>query len=207
MNRFEERLTARTQRKEQHWYLQGWEYRDVPDKYGRPRKRLVYTREYYKLAMGPAKRRAAKLAAAVMYLLLLADYIGFETTMSQGGLAWYAGAPCLLAIIPLFYLGLGVWNLVRAEAYFTYRRKYAAFTRLRIGGRGAYILLGIGFLGQSVFLLRYGKLLDLWPELVFLFGALIGGLLALGLTLLTKHIPCEEVSPTEYPGGKGSNTI
>lgn len=197
-NPFEARLTKRPQ----NWYLQGWEYRDVPDKNGRPRKTLVYVREYYKLSLPPQKRRAAKVIAAVMYILLLADYLWFETTLSQGGLAWYAGAPCLLAVIPLFYLGLGVWNLLRAEEYFTYRRQYAAFTRLRLGGRGTCILLGLGTIGQLVFLGRYHRLLDLKPELILLFGALIGALLAGALTLLAKKIPYEEVSLQEYPGEK-----
>lgn len=197
MSRFEDRLTARTQKKPQNWYLRSWEERQIDG-----RKQLVYTGEYYKLVLSRPARRNIKVAAAVLYILLCAVYLGFETTLSQGGLAWYAGAPCLLAVIPLFYLGLGVWNLVCAEEYFTYRRQYAAFKRLRIGAWGCCILLGIGTAGQIFFLLRYGRLVSLRPELIFLFGALICVLLSAALLILTKHTHYEEVSPKEYPGEK-----
>lgn len=197
MNRFEDRLTARTHKKSQNWYLRSWVQQEINGK-----KQLVYTGEYYKLLLDPSARRNAKIAAAALYVLLCSVYLGIETTLSQGGLVWYAGAPCLLAVIPLFYLGLGVWNLVRTEEYFTYRRRYAAFTRLRIGGWGSCILLGFGTLGQAFFLLQYRHLLSLKPELIFLFGALICFLLSAALLILKKNTPVEEVSPKEYPGEK-----
>ncbi len=194
------RFAARTPKREQNWFLRGWAYRDSTD--GKKR-RLVYTGEYYRLSVNGAARVRSKRLAAALYVLLAADYLAFETTLSQGGLVWYAGAPCLLAVIPLFYLGLGVWNFCRSEPYFTYRRMFAAYTRLRIGGRGVLALLGVGTAGQLVFVLRYGRLLALGPELVTLFGAFIGALLSGGLLLLLRRTPCEEVSPGEYPGEKG----
>lgn len=204
MNKFEERLAARTQKKEQNWFLRGWEYQDVPAGDGRAKKRLVYTGEYYKLSIPSEKRPRVKLLAALLCLAMLGVYLGFETTMTQGGLVWYAGAPCLLAILPMFYLALGVWNFVRAEAYFTYRRMYAAYTRMRVGGKLTCLLLGLGAVGQLVFLMKYGRALRLGPELFMLFGALFCSLCAAGLTLLQKNIRAEEVSPKEYPGRKGN---
>lgn len=204
MNRFEERLTARTAKKEQNWFLRGWEYQASAD--GK-KKHLVYTGEYYKLAVPPGRRGHVKLLAAVLCLAMIGVYLGFETTMTQGGLVWYAGAPCLLAILPMFYLTLGAVNYVLSEPYFTYRRMYAAFTRLRIGGALTCLLLGMGALGQLVFLLIYGRALRLGPELFMLFGAVFCALCAAGLALLRKNAGCEEVSPREYPGEKGRKTI
>lgn len=204
MSKFEDRLTARTRKKEQNWFLRGWEYQEVPAGEGRAKKRLVYTGEYYRLSVPPEKRRRAKLLAAALCLAMLGVYLGFETTMTQGGLVWYAGAPCLLAILPMFYLALGVWNFLRAEAYFTYRRQYAAYTRMRVGGKLTCLLLGIGAAGQIIFLLQYGKALKLAPELFMLFGSVFCALCAAGLTLLQKRVFAEEVSPKEYPG-KGGN--
>ena len=123
-------LTPRLTGRNQNWFLRGWEYREVPGRDGVPRRRLVYTREYYTLRLTKPARIRRKLLAGGLYLALCGAYLGFETTLSQGGLAWYAGAPCLLAVIPIFYLGLGVWNYIAAEEYFTYRRMRAAFFRL-----------------------------------------------------------------------------
>ena len=203
MNRFEERLTARPGKKTQNWFLRGWEYQDTAD----GKRRLVYTGEYYKLAVPAERRRPVKLAASGLCLAMISVYLGFETTMTQGGLVWYAGAPCLLAILPMFYLTLGVVNFLLTEPYFTYRRMVAAFTRLRIGGRLTCLLLGLGVLGQLVFLLRYGKALRLGPELFMLFGAAFCALCAAGLLLLKKYAGYEEVSPREYPGEKARKTI
>ena len=205
MNRFEERITARTQKRETDWFLRGWERRDVTAANGRTRRRLVYTGEYYKLSVPEPKRTRAKLLAALLCIAMIGVYLGFETTLTQGGLVWYAGAPCLLALLPMFYLTLGVWNFVRTEPYFTYRRQYAAYTRLRIGGKLTSLLLSAGAIGQAVFLLRYGHLLRLVPELFLLFGAVFCAVCALCLTRLTKHIPYEEVSRKEYPGEKRGN--
>ncbi len=198
-NRFERQLTGRVTKKRQNWYLRGWEYQDVTGENGAVRRRLVYTREYYRLSE-PAKRTRYKLMAAELYLILCGSYIALETTRAQGGFVWYAGAPALLAVIPIFYLGLGVFNFILSEKYFTYRRMWAAYTRLRIGGAFAAALLGVGFAGQTIFICIYGKALRLGPELVMLFGALIGALCAAGLLLLRKRARCEEVSAKEYPG-------
>ena len=203
MNRFEERLTARTAKKEQNWFLRGWEYQESNE----GKKRLVYTGEYYKLTVPTGRRGHVKLLAAVLCLAMIGVYLGFETTMTQGGLVWYAGAPCLLAILPMFYLTLGAVNYVLTEPYFTYRRMVAAFTRLRIGGWLTCILLGVGALGQLVFLLIYGKALRLGPELFMLLGAVFCALCAACLALLQKYAGYEEVSPREYPGEKGRKTI
>lgn len=199
-NKFEKKLTARVAGKAQNWYLRGWEYQERTGDNGKSRRTLVYTREYYKISAGEKERRCAKLAAVLIYLALCGVYVWFETTMSQGGLVWYAGAPCLLAIIPIFYLGLGVYNFAATEEYFTYRRMYAAYTRLRVGGKLTAMLLGIGTMGQLVFLLRYGSALALGPELIMLFGALWCAVCAAVLVLLQKNIGCEEVSQKEYPG-------
>lgn len=204
MNRFEERLTARTAKKEQNWFLRGWEYRASAD--GKKR-RLVYTGEYYKLTVPPERRGRVKLLAAALCLAMIGVYLGFETTMTQGGLVWYAGAPCLLAILPMFYLTLGAVNFVLAEPYFTYRRMVAAYTRLRVGGRLTCLLLSLGALGQLVFLLQYGRALRLGPELWMLFGSIFCALCAAGLALLRKYAGYEEVSPREYPGEKGRKKI
>ena len=151
MSRFGDRLTARTVKREQNWFLRGWEYEDTPEN---GKRRLVYRGEYYKLSVPPERRGRLKLLAAGLCLAMIGVYLGFETTMTQGGLAWYAGAPCLLAVLPMFYVTLGAVNFVLTEPYFTYRRMVAAFTRLRIGGRLTCLLLGLGALGQLVFLLR-----------------------------------------------------
>ena len=200
MSRFEERLTPRPGKRETNWFLRGWEYRDGPDGKGGAKRRLVYTGEYYRLCIPAQKRPRVKALAAALWLAVAGVYLGFETTLTQGGLAWYAGAPCLLALLPLFYLTLGVWNFCRAEAYFTFRRCYAAYTRLRVGGRLAALLLGLGALGQTVFVARYGRLLRLGPELFLLFGALFCALGAGALALLARKVPCEEVSRKEFPG-------
>ena len=196
-------LTQRVTKREQNWYRRGWEYRDVTGPDGTVRRRMVYTREYYRL--GAARPGRLKALAALMYLALCAVYIGFETTLTQGGFVWYAGGPCLLAVIPLFYLGLGVWNLVRAEPYFTYRRMRAAFYRLRIGGRAACVLLGLGALGQLVFVLIYRRVLLLGPELFMLLGAAACAALAAALVVTAKRARCTEVSRKEYPGEKEGN--
>ncbi len=191
-------LSGRVMKKEQNWYLRGWEYRDVPGPNG-PKRRLVYVREHYRLDLTEKRRTRVKLLAGLTYLLACGVYVGFETTMTQGGLAWYAGAPCLLAVIPLFYLGLGVWNLARAEEIFTFRRKYAVFTRLRVGGWAAAVLLGLGALGQGVFLIRYGKALELGPELWMLGGSAFDAVCAGALAVLAGRLPCVETSRSEAP--------
>lgn len=176
-----------------NWYLRGWEYQTVAGKNGRTERRLVYTGEYYRLNMDKKSRRTAKILVTAVYVLACAVYLGFETTLTQGGFVWYAGAPCLLAALPLFYLGLGVFNLAMAEERFTYRRMRAAFTRVRIGGKLAALLLGLGTAGQTVFVLRYGRLLTLGPELWMLFGALFCAVSAAVLVVFAKRLPCEEL--------------
>ena len=196
MKRTEKTWEARTVKRQQNWYLRGWEYR--PTENG---QKLVYVREYYHLTAPKPLRLRQKLLMAALYLLQCVVYIGFETVPAQGGFVWYAGAPCLLAVIPLFYLGLGVWNYVRCEEYFTFRRQHAAFFRLRIGSLACLCLFGIGALGQTVFLLRYGTMLNQKPEWFLLLGALFCALCSLAIRWLWKKTAWEEVGrrvpPTE----------
>lgn len=188
----------RVTKKRLNWYLRGWEYRAVTKKNGKPGRKLVYTGEYYRIAMDKKRRLAMKTSATAIYVLMCAVYLGFETTLSQGGFVWYAGAPCLLAILPLFYLGLGVFNLAASEDCFTYRRMRAAYTRIRVGGKISALLLGLGTVGQTVFVVSYRNVLTkLKPELVMLFGALFCCACAIGLLILEKHTPYEEVDPKD----------
>lgn len=189
----------RVTKKQLNWYLRGWEYRAVTKKNGKTGRALVYTGEYYRLAMDKKRRRTMKTAAVAVYVLMCAVYLGFETTLSQGGFVWYAGAPCLLAVLPLFYLGLGVFNLAASEEYFTYRRMRATFTRIRVGGKLSTLLLGLGAVGQTVFVVIYQNVLPLKPELVMLFGALFCCACAIAILILEKHTPYEEVAPKDLP--------
>ena len=188
MSRLEKQVTARTVKREPNWYLRGWEYRET-DK----GKKLVYVREYYRLTAEKPLRIRQKIVMSVLFIALCAAYLAFELTPCQGGFMWYAGAPCLLAIVPLFYMGMGAVNYVLCEEEFTYRRLHAAFVRLRRGSIASAVLLGLGTVGQSVFLARYGARLNKGPELVMLFGALFGALCGIAIRILANKTAYEEI--------------
>lgn len=187
MNGFGKKLSSRTVKRQQNWYLRGWEYRETEKG-----KKLVYTREYYRLTADKPQRNRQKIAMAALFIALCAVYLAFELTPCQGGFVWYAGAPCLLAVIPLFYMGMGAVNYILCEEEFTFRRLHATFVRLRYGAVAAAILLGLGTAGQIVFLARYGASLNRRPEYIMLFGACFCALCSVAIYYLQKTTAYEE---------------
>lgn len=140
-------------RRRENWYLRGWEYRENAQKNGRPGGDLVYVGEYYSFHICPAALVRLKAAYAVLTAAFLILYVLLSLETPTGSRTVWGGA-CILTIIPLMYLLMGCYCLLRSEPKMTDRSKHASWSRVHYASMLSTFLLGIAAVGELVYLLH-----------------------------------------------------
>jgi uncharacterized membrane protein YhdT len=144
--------------RKQHWYLRGWEYRETQADGGD----LVYRGERYVFRRTEKELRSLKIRTSLCFSAVVAAYI--PAALSEGFRdepAW-AGAPLILALIPLIYLGMAVVNLWFVGRSMTYRVYHASVKRLRASSGISCALFAATCAGQSVHAVQGRS----WPSIL-----------------------------------------
>lgn len=139
--------------KYQHWYIRGWEYEVVERKNGKLTRELVYQGEKYRPYMTERQYRLRRLLFTGLLAAIYAAYLWFSLTGCAGGHEVYAGAGCILAIIPLIFQGMGVVSMWTSGYTMTFREYYASVLRTKVASAFTAGLLGVSGVGQGIFML------------------------------------------------------
>lgn len=161
--------------KYQHWYIRGWVYEDTLNKNGKVTRELKYHGEYYRPYCSERGFRTRKIVFTVLLALIYVVYVGYSLHGSSGGRVPYAGAGCILAIIPLIFQGMGVASLWTAPYLMPFRNYYASILRTKVASAATAGLLAVSGVGEAVFMLRHrGQDTILWAdEWIWLCGCLV----------------------------------
>lgn len=161
--------------KYQHWYIRGWVYEDSLAKNGKVRRELKYRGEYYRPYLSEKQFRNLKLVYALLMAVTYVVYVWFSLGDALGGRVFYAGAGCVLAIIPLIFQGMGVFSLLGAPYRMPFRNYYAAVLRTKVASAFTAGLLGVSAVGEAVFMILHRNQANLvWlNEWIWLGGCLL----------------------------------
>jgi hypothetical protein len=141
--------------RKQHWYLRGWEYRESPDggdgrDGGRGGGRLVYTGEMYTFRRTEKELRSLKIRTLLCFVAVACAYAAVALNESFRNEPAWAGAPMMLALIPMIYLGMGAISLLSVDRSMTYRAYHSSVKRLRVFAVIACALFAATCAGQLV---------------------------------------------------------
>ena len=135
-----------------NWFLNGWEYADTCGRSGKKRRVMVYKGAYYSFGLTARGLALLKTGYLVSTLALFAAFWIYSTDQTRSGAAFYSGVPCMLAIIPFIYLGMGVFCLTIAKSDMTYRSFYASVKRIKYSAIISVALVGVSVLGRVVYI-------------------------------------------------------
>lgn len=116
-----------------------------------------------------------KLVYALLVAVTYVVYVWFSLGDALGGRVFYAGAGCVLAIIPLIFQGMGVFSLLGAPYRMPFRNYYAAVLRTKVASAFTAELLGVSAVGEAVFMILHRNQANLvWlNEWIWLGGCLL----------------------------------
>ncbi|MBP1736915.1 MAG: hypothetical protein H6Q60_796 [Oscillospiraceae bacterium] len=137
----------------QHWYLLNWNYETVKNGRGKQVRKLVYRGEYYRIRIQERHFLILKIAYGMLFVLLMVAYGLLSLCETQGSMLFLTGAPCMLAVIPLMYLGIGICCFLIAPRKMTSRDVHTSVYFMKIASKWAIALFGLSMTGELVFVI------------------------------------------------------
>lgn len=179
-----------------NWYFEGWKKNKETDDSGHTKTTWVYSGVKYRFQVEDTYVTHLKfgyigMTAAMTVLWLVFSFV----TCSGREKAAYAGAPWFIMIIPLMYLYMGVYGLIRSKSVMTYRDVRAGYYRIRYAKWALLVLQIIALAGEIIYLSINSHEIMISQELIWMAG--ICGCIAcsIGIIILQNKFP-----PYQIPG-------
>lgn len=176
------------------WFFEGYEAELRTDAKGREKKVLVYRGEWYGLDMEPGAQRRCKAAVAVLTAVMTAVYLLVSFFPTPGGMSRWVGVPLLLALVPLMFLWIGLFNFLFAREKWEIRVYYAGYRRIKRSLPAMMAILAFSAVGEIVYMIRSAAF---GAELLYLLGLCLCLLCAGGLLAIQRRCPAVIVQGPE----------
>lgn len=151
--------------KYQHWYIRGWVYEDELSSNGTVRRVMKYRGEYYRPSLSERQFKDLKIVWTALLAATCGVYVWYSLHGSSGGREAYAGAGCILALIPLIFQAMGIFSLWSAPYRMPFRNYYAAILRTKVASAFTAALLGFSAAGEVVFIMLHrGQTGIVWAD-------------------------------------------
>ncbi len=136
-------------------YTDDYEIVDTEDEKGHEKQTVVYRGEYFEVSLDEKglarfKRRCYLLFATIALLHISGGFVS-----SAGMFQFYVALPYVFAFFPLVYLAAGILRLPRKKDKYRRDEIGHSFGRMKITSIILAIFLGVGVLGEVMFLLLF----------------------------------------------------
>ncbi len=162
---------------------------------GREKRVSRYIGPWY--TMEKKQRLACAIKGGIAWALGVAAFITAGVLPTWAGLCNYVVPWLILCLLPLFYLALGVVKLARLKEPFSELDKAESLGYVSASGLGLAVLGGLWSLTTVIFLLVTQHTMTMANELIFLGCGLATAALGLGVWLMVKRLPADEIKPNE----------
>ncbi len=170
------------------WYFEGYKRVEQPKKNGKGTHQvLVYVGEYYGIPDGKEAQKKLKRQTALAALICFAAYFYAQLTPAAGGMNRFVACPGILALVPIIFLAIGMFNFLTAREKWEIRVYYAGYRRIGRWGIAQAVLLALWTLAEVGFVVLNLSLF--LAELHYLLGALISLAAAVWLVVLVQRNP------------------
>lgn len=134
-------------------YADDYETVVTSDEQGHEKKIAVYRGNYFEVALDEEgiihfRRNCFVLLAAIVVLQISGGFVG-----NQGMYQFYVAIPYVLAFFPLLYMAAGVLRLPKEKRKYRRDEIGLSFNRMKTASIVLMVFLGIGVLGEIMFLL------------------------------------------------------
>lgn len=170
------------------WYFDGYKAVMEPRKDGRGSRRvLIYQGEWYGFRDTQAAQRRRKWKCALLSLVSIGAFLVAQFTPEFGGRNVWVALPGILAIIPMMFLLIGLFNYLLSKEKWEKRVYYAGYRRLLRSSAVQTVLLGL-WLAMEVLYVTINRTLFHY-EIHYLLAAMLSFGTSFGLVLLIRRHP------------------
>jgi hypothetical protein len=166
------------------------------DKKGREKRTAVYQGKFYEINVEEKKLKALKLSCMILSILVISIHIGSGFVANPGMLQFYVALPYVFAFLPFYFLAAGTLRLPTEKRKFRRDEIELSFKRADTWGLILLIDLGVGVVGEIVFMIWF---MDGWHtlELLYLLMVAVSAILIFILIRLLKPVLTKIVSTQE----------
>jgi hypothetical protein len=169
------------------WYFDGYQREQQLNEDGTTRSVLVYRGEYYGFAQGLELQKKQKIQTTIAVVVCYLTYFYAQLTPAAGGMDHIVALPGILALVPMLFLTIGMFNFWMAKEKWEIRVFYAGYRRVTRWGIALLVLVALWAAAEVGFLLAHLSLFV--SELHYLLAALVSVAAAAWLVYLVRKYP------------------
>jgi len=143
-------------------YSEDYEIVVTKDENGRERETAEYRGDYFDVTFTVGDIAKYKNLSILLLALTIVFHVGAGFIDNQGMYQFFVALPYVFAFFPLLYLALGIFHLPKEARKFRRDEIGLSFDRIKTMSRVLLIFLGVGILGEIVFLLFFAEK-TYWP--------------------------------------------
>jgi hypothetical protein len=172
-------------------YADDYEIEVVEQEDGREKKIAVYQGKYYEISTDTQDIVAFRRYSLILLFVILVLHIVSGFVANRGMYQFYIALPYAISFMPIYYLASGALRLPREKRKYRRDEIGLSFDRLKRACVALLITLGIGAVGELVYLIWFAShSLDL--EIVYLILLLLELLAGYIFFRLRQRIPIQE---------------
>ncbi len=149
-------------------FADDYETQVTTDEAGHESKKAVYRGKYYTIDLTEPELVRFRKLALLLLAAMACTHVGAGFVANSGMYQFYVSLPYVLAFFPMLYLAAGILRLPREQRKFRRDEVGLSFDRMKTTSHSLLILLGIGGLGEIVYLAFISDGSQLGLELFFL---------------------------------------
>lgn len=134
-------------------YADDYETVITQDEKGNEKKSAVYRGDYFEFDIDEESIVRFRRNCFLLLTLIIATHVSGGFVDNQGMYQFYVALPYVIAFFPLLYLATGVLRLPKEKRKYRREEIGLSFDRMKTTSNVLVILLGIGVLGEIIFLL------------------------------------------------------
>ena len=149
-------------------YKDDYEIVFTMDENGRETSEAVYRGKYFEVSLDEDgllqfRRQAFLLLAVIVVLHFLGGFVD-----NQGMYQFFVSLPYVIGFLPMFYFGEGVFRLPKEKRKYRREEVERSFDRMKSTSKIIVLTLGIGLLGEIIFLAFFSSRDQSTLELLYL---------------------------------------
>lgn len=157
------------------------------DEKGREKKTAVYDGKFFDITVDEPYLLKFRRAGMILLALIVIIHVAGGFIANPGMYAFYVAIPYVGAFLPLYYIATGIFRLPKKKRKYRRDEVGLSFQRVKKASLALLILLGIGVIGEIVFMIWFAKE-SLNLEWIYLGVQAVGAAIVYGLVRYQKPI-------------------
>lgn len=177
-------------------YIKDYENVVQIDEFGFERKVPVYIGQYFEVNLDETQLRRVRGFILLLIGLIVIGQLAVGFIANKAMYSFYISLPYVFSFLPLFFLIDSALQIPKEKRDYKREEVELSFKRLKSATNFLLALVGVGILGEIVFLIFFSQGFDL-KELVFLLVELLVAVLVYLLMRMQKQIKVMKITGNE----------